>query len=229
MSPHADDQSDCFKNHKLIGVAFNHVLLPPLQSFIDDKLKTFHRDLKAQKSSFGFNASKEIGWYQGSDPPANRHDLSKRYMAKFMKGHFQCITDDEFDGSAVTAVIRNASCFSKEIKNDITDILNKVRNKLAHCNYFEWDLAKFLESFALFEKLLPHFEGHPRVNVMYIREELNKLKEEGLEAASAAAHAAAAAASADESRHITVLHEDNAEQNNERIMLELELQEERMR
>ena len=184
VSPHADAQDDCFENHKLVGVAFNHVLLPPLRSFIDDKLGAFHRDLKAQKSSFGFNASKEKGWYQKPNPPANRHDLAKKYMREYMV-HFQCITDDEFDGSAATAVLRNSSCFSKEIKNAITDILNKVRNKLAHCNYFEWDLTKFLESFALFENLLPHLEGNPRVNVTYVREELNRLKKEGLKKADA--------------------------------------------
>ena len=155
------------------------MLVPALRYYLDEELAVFHRALKNRGTQFQHDASKEFGWYRSDNPPANRHELAKKYMRSFMI-HFATITDDEFDASAVFEVLRKSSCIGQRLKKIAIDILNEVRNKVAHCNFHEWDQVKFLQCFDLFEEILPHIEESERVNVRRLREHFKKYKDDGL-------------------------------------------------
>ena len=62
--------------------------------------------------------------------------------------------DDTCDLSAVLGILVNASIFSTVVQNNAKDVRAKVRNEWGHCNFVDWDAAKFALCFQFMETLV---------------------------------------------------------------------------
>ncbi len=146
---------DGVKCHTIVGITLNNILVPPLRDFIEAKLKKHYQSLVTGYSidtsqnrltidgNFKFNYdSKHPGFNSNNraHPITDHHELAKMYLQHFMR-HFNQITDNKFDASAVLTVLEKASCFNGNVQN-LAKHLKFVRNSWAHCNYSEWTTAK---------------------------------------------------------------------------------------
>ena len=75
----------------------------------------------------------------------NHVDFAKLYLQPFM-AKFNAF-DDRCDGSAVLLLLGDVPAFSSAVQSSAKTVREHVRNEWAHCNFTEWDAAKFQSCF----------------------------------------------------------------------------------
>ncbi|KAL9979148.1 hypothetical protein ACROYT_G016764 [Oculina patagonica] len=76
---------------------------------------------------------------------ANHVDFAKLYLQPFM-AKFNAF-DGSCDGSAVLLLLGQVPAFSLAVQSSAKTVREHVRNEWAHCNFTEWDAAKFKSCF----------------------------------------------------------------------------------
>ncbi|VDI02483.1 Hypothetical predicted protein [Mytilus galloprovincialis] len=82
----------------------------------------------------------------------NAVDLSKLFLETHMS-HYTGF-DESCDSSALLGLILNIAKFDPVIKSDADEVRKIIRNPWAHCDFTEWDAAKYSNSFQLMTKLV---------------------------------------------------------------------------
>ncbi|XP_071138271.1 uncharacterized protein [Mytilus edulis] len=115
--------------------------------------------------------------YQNYDYNIMSHvDLSKLFLQPTM-AHYSAI-DESCDSSALINMIINISAFPKKIQTDAEQVLFGIRNPWAHCDFSEWTLAKYKQSFILMKRLVGNL-GLSNRDENRILDELKKWAENG--------------------------------------------------
>ncbi|CAC5391178.1 unnamed protein product [Mytilus coruscus] len=97
--------------------------------------------------------NKWINDYQAYDYKVTSHvDLSKLFLQPSM-AHYSAI-DESCDLSALLGMVINISSFQPVVQSDAEKIRSDIRNPWAHCDFTEWTIAKYADSFQLMEQLV---------------------------------------------------------------------------
>ncbi|VDI29181.1 Hypothetical predicted protein [Mytilus galloprovincialis] len=79
-------------------------------------------------------------------------DLSKLFLQPNMT-HYSAI-DESCDASALLGMITNISLFPPAVQTVAKKIKSEIRNKWAHCDFKDWNAAKYEDSFNLMTQLV---------------------------------------------------------------------------
>ena len=197
VSQNTINLSDEIKHHVVVGIGLMNVLVPVLKKYINHKLKKLYEDLeneyKINTEQIDLQYLEKIGSIPTEDKRAgpeagsvikDHNELAKLFLMRNM-AKFDKISDDGFDASAALNILGRASCFSKKEKKLANKIRSDVRNTWAHCNYIEWTLIKYLNSFEImlkFVNVLPEAEAIGKIfDKFKVSEVLEKWKTDGLQ------------------------------------------------
>jgi len=103
-------------------------------------------------------------------------DFAKLYVQPFM-AKFNAF-DGKCDGSAVLLLLGDVPVFSSAIQTSAKSVREHVRNEWAHCNFTDWDAAKFQSSFLEMQQLVQSI-GLPTADETRLLSELNDWETKG--------------------------------------------------
>ena len=170
--------SEYEKRWVVTGVALNKVLLPDLRSFVNQEVQKEYTNLVSSHSIHVQTTGSSLGkWlkvrlkyenincnenyklangkydYSKFDFKVGNHvDLAKLYLLPFM-AKFNSF-DEHCDLSAVLNLLGSVRVFPTAIQAAAKNVRDQVRNYWAHCNFTEWDAAKFQRSFKNMDNLI---------------------------------------------------------------------------
>ncbi|XP_076084764.1 uncharacterized protein LOC143055505 [Mytilus galloprovincialis] len=172
----SSDLNDDQKRWLVVGICLHSVISPALRKYVDSILTICYNELihnykidtqiypghlqrdpltgiflnyeavNNNKASYGKNVAKYDYTIK------NAVDLSKLFLQTHM-AHYTGF-DETCDSSALLGLIINIAKFDPVIKSDADDVRKTIRNPWAHCNFSEWDAAKYSNSFQLMKKLV---------------------------------------------------------------------------
>ncbi|CAG2247237.1 unnamed protein product [Mytilus edulis] len=172
----SSDLDDDQKRWLVVGICLHSVISPALRKYVDSILTICYNELihnykidtqiypghlqrdpqtgiflnyeavNNNKASYGKNVAKYDYTIK------NAVDLSKLFLQTHM-AHYTGF-DVTCDSSALLGLIINIAKFDPVIKSDADDVRKTIRNPWAHCNFSEWDAAKYSNSFQLMKKLV---------------------------------------------------------------------------
>ena len=158
------------KRWLIVGIAFNN-LVPQIRPFVEHSLKAEYQKLihsnridiqtaaggllkkhpkrlKYENINANNNHKLASGKFDFSrfDYRVTSHvDFAKLYVQPFM-AKFNAF-DGACDGSAVLLLLGEVPAFSPAIQSSAKAVRDHVRNEWAHCNFTDWDAAKFKNCF----------------------------------------------------------------------------------
>ena len=165
------------KRWLVIGIAFNK-LVPQIRSFVEQSLqaeyqrlkfshnihvqtapgpilKKHPKHLKYENINNNINHKFPSGKFDFSkfDYKVTSHvDFAKLYVQSFM-AKFN-VFDGKCDGSAVLLLLGDVPAFSSATQTSAKSVRERVRNEWAHCNFTDWDAAKFQSCFLEMQQLV---------------------------------------------------------------------------
>ncbi len=178
------------KHHAIVGIVLNNILLPLIKTYIDKKLSALYNDLKEkysvhdEKNSLTNSERKSKGYgfvYTKKEPIKSRHDLAKLYIKQNYMRQFEKIADGKFDASAALTILEaEGKCFSDDLRGLATSLRTEVRNEWAHCNYDNWTVERYNQSFGIFFQLLENMDQDvPGCDVSQAKKDVKHWQEEG--------------------------------------------------
>jgi len=107
---------------------------------------------------------------------ASHVDFAKLYVQPFM-AKFNAF-DGKCDGSAVLLLLGEVPAFSPATQTSAKSVREHVRNEWAHCNFTDWDAAKFQICFQKMQQLLQSI-GLPTADENKLLSELDDWETKG--------------------------------------------------
>jgi len=164
------------KRWLVIGIAFNK-LVPHIRPFVEQslqgeyqRLRSSHnihvqttpgilrrhpKNLKYENVNNNINHKLPSGKFDFSkfDYKVTSHvDFAKLYVKSFT-AKFSAL-DGKCDGSAVLLLLGDVPVFSPATQASAKTVREHVRNEWAHCNFTDWDAAKFQSCFQEMQQLV---------------------------------------------------------------------------
>ena len=189
------------KRWLVAGIAFNK-LVPQIRPFVEQSLQTEYQSLKSSHNihvqtapgvlkkhpknlkyeNINSNSNHKLssGKYDFSkfDYRVTSHvDFAKLYVQPFM-AKFSAF-DGKCDGSAVLLLLGEVPVFSAATQTSAKAVRDHVRNEWAHCNFTDWDAAKFQSCFQEMQQFVKSI-GLPPADEARLLSELNEWETKGL-------------------------------------------------
>ena len=195
------DISEDQKRWTVIGIAFNN-LVPKLRPFVEQFLQTEYLSLRSSHSihvqtppgpilknhtkylkyeniNNNINHKLPSGKFDFSKfdyGVASHVDFAKLYVQPFM-ARFNAF-DGKCDGSAVLLLLGEVPVFSPATQASAKAVRDHVRNEWAHCNFTDWDTAKFQNCFQEMQQLVQSI-GLPTADETRLLSELKDWETKG--------------------------------------------------
>ena len=169
------------KRWLVIGIAFNK-LVPQIRPFVEQSLQAEYqrlrysnnihiqttpvilrrhpKNLKYENINNNINHKLPSGKFDFSKfdyKVASHVDFAKLYVQPFM-AKFNAF-DGKCDGSAVLLLLGEVPAFSPATQTSAKTVREHVRNEWAHCNFTDWDAAKFQSCFLEMQQLVQSIES----------------------------------------------------------------------
>ena len=189
------------KRWLVIGIAFNN-LVQEIRPFVEQSLqaeylslrsshnihvqtapgpilKKHPKNLKYENINNNVNHKLPSGKFDFSKfdyKVASHVDFAKLYVQSFM-AKFNAF-DGKCDGSAVLLLLGDVPVFSLTTQTSAKSVREHVRNEWAHCNFTDWDAARFQNCFQEMQQLVRSI-GLPTADETRLLSELNDWETKG--------------------------------------------------
>ena len=189
------------KRWVVVGIAFNK-LVPHIRPFLEQSLQAEYQSLKSSHNihiqtapgilknhpkhlkyeNINSNSSHKLSPFKFDfskfDYKVSSHvDFAKLYLQPFM-AKFSAF-DGKCDGSAVLSLLVEVPVFSNATQSSAKTVREDVRNEWAHCNFTDWDAAKFQGCFQEMRELVHSF-GLLTADETTLLSELNDWETKGI-------------------------------------------------